>query len=308
MQAFFLSKILPRRWVQLLLKTAQRFQHDRCLEMGAALSYYAFFSLFPILLTSVSIIGFLLGPDSDASAQILSLSQSSLPPKAFHVIQDTLLELNRNSVKAGLLGILLMFLSASTIFGCLDRSVDFIWRSDEERVPAKGVQATIVSMVRKKIISFAVVIATSIVIFLSLIFRVVVRSIVSASTDGWQGWAFWDHLGLPIVALLDKGGAAFFLFLATYLLLYFLPSTMMHVLDIWPGALLATVLLSALQGLVSQNVVRIGSQFQSYGAIGGVMILLVWIYVSSQILLLSCELTYVYSHLYGSRRRMELKW
>ena len=76
------TRILPRRWAQLVIKTVLRFRRDRCLEMGAALSYYAFFSLFPILLTSVSIIGFLLGPDSDASAQILSLSHSSLPPKA----------------------------------------------------------------------------------------------------------------------------------------------------------------------------------------------------------------------------------
>jgi membrane protein len=309
MQAFFNTRILPRRWVQLLIKTGLRFHRDRCLEMGAALSYYAFFSLFPILLTAVSIIGFLLGPDSDASAQILSLSQSSLPPKAFQVIRNTLQQLNQNSVQAGLYGIILMLFSASTIFGCLDRSVDFIWRSEEEAYKeSKGIHRTIAALVRKKMISFAVVIFTTVLIFFSMLFRVAVRSAVRASSDILQNVPLWEQLDLPLVALLNRGGQAVFLFLAIYLLLYYLPSTDIHLLDIWPGALLATFLITTLHGLMSTNIVRIGAQFQSYGAIGGVMVLLLWIYLSSQILLLSCELTYVYAHLYGSRRRMELKW
>ena len=68
------------------------------------------------------------------------------------------------------------------------------------------------------------------------------------------------------------------------------------------------MLLTALQGLVSTNIVHIGAQFRSYGAIGGGMVLLFWIYLSCQIVLLSCESTYVYAHLYGSRRRMALQW
>lgn len=307
MQSYFRNRILPRRWVQLLIKTVLRFQHDRCLEMGAALSYYAFFSLFPILLTAVSIIGFLLGPDSDASAQILALSRSSLPPRAYQVIGETLLHLNQKSVQAGVFGVMLMLFSASTIFGCLDRTVDFIWRSQEQGV-SSGIHRTIASLAWKKLISFAVVIATTILMFLSLVFRVVVRSLVQASTDALQTVPFWQQVDLPLLALLNRGGAAFFLFLAIYLLLYYLPSADIHLLDVWPGALLATFLLAALQGLVSHNIVRIGAHFQSYGAIGGVMVLLLWIYLSCQIVLLSCELTYVYAHLYGSRRRAALKW
>ena len=66
--------VLGARLWRLLVDTWLKWQQDRCLEMGAALAYYFLFSLFPVLLTVVSVVGFLLGPETDAVAQILSFA------------------------------------------------------------------------------------------------------------------------------------------------------------------------------------------------------------------------------------------
>jgi len=87
------------------------------------------FSLFPILLIIVSILGLALGPeDTDWAEQLLKLASFSLLPRAFVAIQQTLLKLHQQSIQAVSIGGVLMLVSASTIFGVLDQCVDRIWR------------------------------------------------------------------------------------------------------------------------------------------------------------------------------------
>jgi membrane protein len=87
------------------------------------------------------------------------------------------------------------------------------------------------------------------------------------------------------------------------MLLYkILPSTRIAWQDIWPGALFTAILWLILQQLISNSVISLGSRFRSYGVIGGFMVLMLWIYLTSQIFFLGGELTYTYAHLFGSRR------
>jgi membrane protein len=64
---------------------------------------------------------------------------------------------------------------------------------------------------------------------------------------------------------------------------------------------MSTGLFMLLQHLVSNSIIQMGGQFRSYGVIGSVMILMLWIFLTFQILLLGSEMTYVYAHLLGSR-------
>jgi membrane protein len=112
---------------------------------------------------------------------------------------------------------------------------------------------------------------------------------------------------LIIARGLQMSSSVLTLSLAVLLLLRFLPSTRTPWKDIWPGALLTAGLLLGLQQLVSNSVIQIGGQYQSYGVIGGVMILLLWIYFTCQIFFLGCEFAYIYAHLFGSRRHHSLE-
>ena len=69
--------------------------------MGAALAFYALFSLFPLLMVLLSVSGLLLGPNTNAYYQILSFFQSSFPPEATQVVEEILVDLNQNSLRGG---------------------------------------------------------------------------------------------------------------------------------------------------------------------------------------------------------------
>jgi hypothetical protein len=101
---FVRNSLLPSRPAKLFTQTAIKWQKDKCLEMGAALAYYALFSLFPILLVLLGVVGFLLGPDSDGFAQIIGFVEGALPPEALDIVKTTLLQLNQRSVRAGVTG------------------------------------------------------------------------------------------------------------------------------------------------------------------------------------------------------------
>ncbi|MBE9171167.1 YihY/virulence factor BrkB family protein, partial [Pleurocapsales cyanobacterium LEGE 06147] len=107
---------------------------------------------------------------------------------------------------------------------------------------------------------------------------------------------------LQLTKGLQVGSSFLILALAACILFKILPSVYVSWLDVCLGALLTALLLVVLKEFVSNSVISIGSRFLSYGVIGSVMILLLWIYLTCQIFLIGCEFSYIYAHLFGSRR------
>ena len=307
MLPFLKNQVLPSRGAQLIIQTGLKWQKDKCLEMGAALSYYALFSLFPIALVIASILGFLLGPETDTAQKILTFTQDSLPSEAFSIIEDTLLRLNRQSVGAGIVGFSVSFFAASSVFSALDRSVDRIWKAEEpDTDESMTLPANAWAFVVKKLFAFGLVMSTAMLLLLSLLSNIVIRVVLQVIHNMDRTVTFINIDGLFIARLLQVGSSFLLVALAVLLLFRFLPSTPTPWKDLWLGTLLTTGLLISLQQLVSRNIIHIGGQYQSYGAIGGVMILMLWIYLTCQIFFLGCAMSYVYAHLFGSRRNHDL--
>ena len=307
MLPFLQNQVLPSRGAQLFIQTGLKWQKDKCLEMGAALSYYALFSLFPIALVIAGVLGFFLGPDTNAAQKILTFTQDSLPPEAFGIVQDTLLRLNRQSVGAGIVGFGVSFFAASSVFAALDRSVDRIWKAEEpDTDETMTLKANAIALLGKRLIAFGLVISTSLLLFLSLLSNIAIRVVIDVIDNMDRTLAFVQVDSLLIAKVLQVGSSFLLVALAVLLLFRFLPSTPTPWKDLWPGTLFTTVLLLGLQQSVSRNIIHIGGQYQSYGAIGGVMILMLWIYLTCQIFFFGCVMSYVYAHLFGSRRNHDL--
>jgi membrane protein len=292
---------------QLLIRTVIKWQKDECLEMGASLAYYALFSLFPILMVILSIFGLFLGSNTNIYQQILTLAQGALPAEAFNMVKDTLINLNQSSVGAGLIGFGLLLMTASKIFEALNRSVDRIWdviKSPETNQKFKHIALT---AVKDKIFSFLLVLSSAFLILLSLLSNIAIKIIVEIVAHFKEAinWLQIDDLLLikalqVSISLLLSTAVVMFLFKT-------LPSTRIYWRDIWLGSVLTVALMSLLQHLVSSGIISIGGQFRAYGVIGNVMVLMLWIYLTIQIFFLGCEFTYVYTHLFGSRARSQVK-
>ncbi|GBF81502.1 YihY/virulence factor BrkB family protein [Aphanothece sacrum] len=298
---FIKTKIIPSKIAQLLIRTLIKWQEDECLEMGAALAYYAIFSLFPIFLVILSIFGLILGPNTNAYSQIISFANSSLPTDAYKIVESTLVNLNESSVGAGIIGFSILFMTASRIFGALDRAVDKIWKVHEEKSTSTGLIWKIIKVINNQIIAFLLVLSTAALILVSLLSNIAIKVILKILKNVGN-FIHWFKIDEALLWNTLQVGITFFLLTLVVMILFkILPSTRIKWGDIWLGALLTVSLYSLLQSLVSNGVIRIGEQFRAYGVIGSVMVLLLWIYLICQIFFLGCEFTYVYTHLFGSR-------
>lgn len=302
------QEIFPRRPCQLIFQTLAKWRRDECLEWGAALAYYALFSLFPLCLVMLGIIGFLLGPGTNVYGQLLTLARNALPQEAYGLVEGTLKNLNQQSLGAGALGFGLWALSASKVFEALDHCVDRIWGvypPEASRRPA--IKETLGQTLRKKIFAFFMVLSSVLVLLLSMLSSLALKILlgfwkqIQTTLTGAAPWLQIDQL---LVARSLQTSVSYLLVTTVIVaLLKILPSTVLRWRDVIPGALLTSALLLGLQNLVSGGLVSLGSQFQAYGLVGNVMVLMLWIFLIFQIFFLGCEFTYVYTYLYGSRRR-----
>lgn len=299
---FLKHRVSRSRWVKLVGRTFLKWQQDECLEMGAALAYYAVFSLFPMILVSLSIVGFLLGPDTGAYDQILFFARDTLPPDAYQIVQTTLLQLHTGSASASIIGFIILLFIASGFFGALSRSFDKIWHVHPRHRNVNGVRDLALNFIWQRLFAFLLVIGASGLVFASMVSNIVLGTLRRLLEGVNNHLTLFTINQLQLLPWLRFGGAFMVLTLVVMLLYKILPSTRVAWRDIWPGALFTAILWILLQQLISNSVISLGSRFRSYGVIGGVMVLMLWIYLTSQIFFLGGELTYTYAHLFGSRR------
>lgn len=301
------STILPSKPVQLLIQTGLKWDRDNVPGMAAALSYYALFSLFPLLLVLLSILGALVGPETEAFRTIQSAIVRYLPPEVHDLIKDTVVALNNNSVGAGIVGSALLLWASTTVFSILRQSVNRIWQAPNRASESGSVLQMVLFFVTNKLFAFLLVLGTALLMLTSLVSNIVVKALIGLATTFVDTFAFIKVDELQLARGLQTGSSVLILALAICILFKVLPSIPLSWNDVWLGALVAASLLVGLQQLTTNSVVSIGGRFLSYGVIGSVMILMLWIFLTCQIFFIGCELSYVYAHLFGSRRRESMR-
>ncbi len=300
----FFNAIKRSKTVHLVVGTFMKWQSDRCIEMGAALSYYALFSLFPLFLVALSIAGSFLGPETNAVNDALIFVNQALPPEAAKVVEQTLEDLNESSVGAGIVGFGLLVFTASGIFGALTSSLDVIWKA----TPADSDHATwktgVWTLIRRRMFGLFLVFLTAVLLLVSLFANIAINLFLEMLKSFGDRISFiqLDIDEVLLISSLQNLTLLIILFLVVMVLFKLLPATSIAWGDVWLGALITILLFFGLQQLIGNSVIQIGSRFRSYGVIGGVMVLLFWLYITCQIFFLGSTFTYVYAKIFGSRR------
>lgn len=296
------STILPSKPAQLLIQTGLKWDRDNGPGMAASLAYFAIFSLFPMLLIVLSIVGWLIGPNTEAFQTIQETAQQFLPPEIRDLVRDTAIALNENSVGAGIVGFSVLLWTASSVFAILRNSMNTIWHSSSRASEGGTVFTMMLFFVTDKLFSCLLVLGTALLLLAPLISDIAIKTILKLVTTFQATFSFIRVDELQLTTGLQASSSVLILALACCILYKILPSVSVCWGDVWLGALLAALLLVGLQQLVSNSVITIGSHFLSYGVVGSVMILLLWIFLTCQIFLLGGVFSYVYAHLFGSRR------
>jgi membrane protein len=286
---------LKKNVLPLLLETWQEFQNDEAAQLGAALAYYATFSIFPLLLLLLSGLGAALEywPVAiDAQTEILSVISQNFSPQLSETIKPTLDVLKEQAPEAFSISLVVLLVGASGVFQQLDTSFNKIWK-----VPVKtertGIIATAISLVHDKLFSFGMVLAVGFLMLVSLALTGISQALLGVLAEVPVVGGAFGYLGGLLITLL----------LSTLLfaqLFRYLPDTTVRWGDVWLGALITAILWEIAKRLLGIYIGR-SSYVSAYGAVGTVLVLMAWIYFSSQVLFLGAEFTEVYSRRYGSR-------
>ena len=276
------SRLSIRQICRSLWRAYLRWATSDCVDLSAAFAYYTLQSIFPILLISLSLASWLLGRQQNLDQQILIYASGVLPPPAIEIVRQTLEQLVSQGFGAGLLGAAVLLVTAGNVYLTLQRGADRLWREVLQPLPDSmpfGAQAY--RFVRVRIEAFLVVILIGLLIFVDQI-SANLRMVPAALVDELATSLPWLAEAFPVFPVLQFGRLLISMlgFSAMALLLQFLlPSRKVPFLPLIPGSLLIGFLLTLLNLAVSQSIFSLGSRFQAYGVIGGVLVLTLWVWM-----------------------------
>lgn len=278
----------------LLRDTVDGFLDDNCPRLGAALAFYITLSLAPMLLVVIGLAGLAFG-DEAARGEVVAKTSEFVGQEGAQAVETTLS--NSKSQKSGVIstvvGVVSVLIGATGVFAQLQEALNIIWRVDPAPVvKSNGSKlAKVWGYVRNRLLSFSVLCGLALLLLVSLA--------VNAVISGLQGWMA-GYLGnsavlMRAVDLTVSVGLATLLFAMIFKIL---PARRIAWRRVIFGAFVTAILFNAGKVLIGLylGTTAPGSTF---GAAGSVVVLLVWIYYSTQILLLGAEFTKVYSQRYG---------
>jgi len=261
--------------------------------MGAALAYYTTFSLAPVLIVVIAVAGLVFGQDA-ARGEIVYQLRGLIGDESAKAIQELLKSASQpgKSVFASVVGIATLLVGATSVFAELQSSLDRIWRA-----PALKKQTGIWALLRQRLLTFGMVVAIGFLLLVSL-----TLSAAMSAVDRWGGTLFptW-HSVLEALNVFLGFGLTSLLFAMAYRIL---PRVRIAWRDVIIGAVVTAALFEGGKYLIGLYLGRAGVS-SGFGAAGSVVIMLAWVYYSSQIFLLGAEFTWVYAHSHGSRAGQE---
>jgi membrane protein len=274
----------------LIKQTFAGWMEDGALDLGAALAYYAIFSLAPLVLIVIAVAGLVWGRDA-VQGQLVGQLQGIVGPEGGQAIQTMVANVGKHSagVVATIVGVVTILFGATGVFVELQTALDRIWNVEPK--PGAGVWG----FVKTRMLSFGMILGIGFLLLVSLVVATAVTAVIT--------WATGLLPGTKALAEI----ATFLLSFAMTTLLFamifkVLPDVKIAWRDVGIGAA-ATALLFTLGKFLIGLYIAKSSIASTYGAAGSLVIVLLWIYYSSQILFLGAEFTQVYAGRYGSNIR-----
>jgi membrane protein len=262
--------------------------NDNVPRLGASLAYYTLFALAPILIVAITIAGLVFGAEAvqrEVTGQIGGLVGES-GARAVRAMLEGASQRTGNGV-ATAIGLVTFFLGATGAFLELQTALNAVWRVKPRA------DAGIKDMLLQRLLSFGLVIGVGFVLLVSLLVSAALSAlnrylgmIMPDIAAAWQG-----------INTLVSLGAVTLLFAMIY---QFLPDVNLRLRDVWVGALVTAGLFNVGKFLIGLYLGTSGVA-TAYGAAGSVVVLLIWVYYSSQVVLLGAEFTKAYVERVGGR-------
>jgi membrane protein len=286
-------RVRPRLSVRTLGSVFKRalagWWNDEVPRLGASLAYYTLFSLAPILVIAIAIGGLVFGEEA-VRGELVGQIQGLLGRRGAEAVQSMLEGAAQpsTSIAATTAGIVTFFITSTGAFLELQAALNHIWRV---KPAASG--SFFKSLVKQRLISFALVVALGFLLVTSLVVSAALAAINKFMGNAFPGvLVLWEALNV-VVSL----GVITLLFAMVYKVL---PDVKLAWRHVWIGGLV-TAGLFTIGKLVIGLYLGTTTVASTYGAAGSVIVILVWVYYSAQIVLLGAEFTREYVDTFGRR-------
>lgn len=283
------AKQPDRGWFRMAWAAVQSWIDDRAGSMGAAISFYTFFSMAPLLLIVISVAGLMLGREA-AQGQLMAELAGLVGKDAAASIQALVASANQpaESWWGTLVGLGAVLVGATTVFAELQGALDKIWE-----VPERKDISGIWGLIRARVLSFGVILGLAFLLMVSLVFG----AVLSAMGRWWSGvLGPWEWVAQAL-----NLGVGFVLTSAIFAMIYkLIPRARVQWKDVWIGAVVTSVLFSVGKYFIGLYL-GVSGIASAYGAAGSLVVVLLWVYYSAQVFLMGAEFTWVYANARGSR-------
>lgn len=271
-----------REWIRLLRETVTLWLDSNAFSYAGSLAFYTLFSLAPVVIIAVTIIGLVLGQDA-AQGQIVGQLEEVMGREAAEAIERTVAQSRPEEAGflPGLLGIGALLVGATTVFAQMQYSLNTIWG-----VAAHPKRNSILALIISRLFSLTIVLAIGFVLLVSLMVGVALRAFLLFAdayipVSPWVAELIESLLALGLITLL----------FAT--IFKVLPDVVLSWRDVFTGALVTSVLFTLGRGAIA-TYLSYTAPASAYGAAGSVVVVLLWVYYSSLILLFGAAFTKVH--------------
>ena len=278
-----------RVWGALLKETGAEWLQDKAPRLGAALAYYTILSLAPLLILVTPAVGKVFGADRAREKVIEQFEQLLGHDAASAVATLVGAGPNRPGALATALSIGVLLFAASGVFAELQDAMDTIW----EVVPKPSTRAAVLSLLRQRFLSFAMVLGIGFLLLVSLVISAALASLQAAAAQA---------ASVPmLVWSLAHGAVSFGVITVLFALIFkVLPDVKNKWSDVWLGAAITAGLFTLGRFVIGQYIGR-AALWSTYGTgAKSLVALLVWVYYSAQILFFGAEFTKAYAKRLGS--------
>ncbi len=266
-------------------RSVEEFFADNCTQMAAAISYYVLFSLFPLLIFLIGVLGLFL-QNSDLQEEIIDAILENIPLSEDQGRNDVTEAVRGvagvGSGALGIFGLIGMAWSGSNMFGIIRRSINQAYDLEQQR-----------PLVQQKLLDLAMVAGMGFFFMTSIGATAFMRVVRERSEDiphlgdaAEQAGFVWDLTSFLIPLALS--------FLAFFVMYWIVPATKVRPLEAVPGALVAAALFEATKLGFTFYLQNFGNYDLVFGSLGAVAAFLFWVYLSANILLLGAEVASEY--------------
>lgn len=275
----------PRGVLSILKETAKEWSDDDAPRLGAALAFYTLFSIAPMLIILVSVLGMVLGEEA-SRGQLFHQIDKLVGRQGAEAIQSMIANASQpgRGTFATVVGFITLFVGATGVFAQLQEALNKVWN-----VPPRPISA-IKNFFKERVLSFAMVLGIGFLLLVSLVLSAAVAAVGDLLAD----------LIHPAVLHVINFVFSFAMTTVLFALIYkYIPDVKVEWHDVWVGAAVTAFLFSVGRFLIGLYLGR-SSVSSSYGAAGSLVVVLMWVYYASQILFFGAEFTQVWARRRGS--------